>query len=323
MIRRLTLCLAASMLLADAHAATLKIDGEVYAQRTAGIVPPMIERQWNFNITQLAPDGSPVKKDQVVVAFDSSEVMKKFAEKQSLLKEKQSQLGKLQLELAERERNEGLATAEARANRDKAQRKTEQPAELVAGVQYRKLLVTRQQSDRKMLLAQRRERLAAAQRVQERRLLVSEVTQLQGEVARLQEAIAALEVKAPRAGLMMHKSNWQGEKYDVGSQVWRGQTIAEIPDTATLAVRAQLPERDLQRVVVGAPARIVIEGGAGSALRGTVVSIGRAVRSKSQVQPIPVLDVQIRLDDPSAKLKPGQAVRVELTVPEAKAKVQA
>jgi len=79
-------------------------------------------------------------------------------------------------------------------------------------------------------------------------------------------------------------------------------------------VRAQLPERDLQRVAVGALARIVIEGGAGSAMTGKVASIGRAVRSKSQVQPIPVLDVEIRLDDAGARLKPGQAVRVELTV---------
>ena len=56
---------------------------------------------------------------------------------------------------------------------------------------------------------------------------------------------------------------------------------------------------------------------AGADLRGKVVSIGRAVRSKSQVQPIPVLDVEIRLDDPKAKLRPGQAVRVELNLSQA------
>lgn len=302
-----------------AVAGTLEIDGEVYARRTAALTPPVVDRQWSFNITQLAPDGTPVEKGQVVVAFDSSEVLKQLTEKQSLLKEKQSQLDKLLLELAERGRNERLATAEARAGREKARRKTEQPAELIAGVQYQRLLVERARDERKAELATRRERMAAAQRVQEERLLRSELAQLQGDVARLQAAMAALEVKAPRAGLMMHRSNWQGEKYDVGSQVWRGQTIAEIPDVATLAVRAQLPERDLQRVAAGAPARIVIEGAAGSAMTGKVASIGRAVRSKSQVQPIPVLDVEIRLDDASARLKPGQAVRVELTVPDARA----
>ena len=153
--------------------------------------------------------------------------------------------------------------------------------------------------------------------MQEKRLLGSEVAQLQREVQELQSSLGAMNVPAPRAGLMMHKSNWQGEKFDVGSQVWKGMSVAEIPDTATLAVRAQLPERELTRVRVGAPARIVIEGGAGSALRGRVASIGRTVRSKSRVQPIPVIDIEIKLDDPRAKLKPGQPVRVEVTVADA------
>ena len=315
----LALLCAAVLVPAVAAAASLKVDGEVYARRTAALMPPPVEGQWNFNVTQLAPDGAPVEKDQVVVAFDSSQTMKDLAEKQSLLKEKQSQLDKLQLELAARERDERLATAEAIANRDKARRKTEQPAELIAGVQYRKLLVARGQAERKAVLAQQRERLATAQRLEEKRLLLSELGQLQGDVTRLQAAMTQLQVKAPRAGLMMHKSNWQGEKFDVGSQVWRGQTVAEIPDTATLAVRAELPERDLERVAIGTPARIVIEGAAGSAMSGKVTAIGGAVRSKSQVQPVPVLDLEIGLDDAGARLKPGQAVRVELTVPDASA----
>ena len=150
------------------------------------------------------------------------------------------------------------------------------------------------------------------QRQQERRLTASELTQLEADVTRLQASLAALNLPAPRSGVMMHRSSWSGEKFDVGSQVWLGQTVAEIPDTTSLAVRAELPERDLLRVAVGAPARIVVEGGGGSVHRGTVAAIGRAVRSKSQVQPIPVLDLEIDLDDPGARLRPGQSVRVEL-----------
>ena len=295
-------------------AGTLKIDGEVYAQRTASLMPPAVDDLWQFNITQLAADGSQVKQGEVVLAFDGSELMKRMIEKQSLLKEKQSQLDKLLLELAERQRNETLSTAEAVSNREKAQRKTSQPEEIIGGIAYRKLVVARQQAERRAALVVQRERLAAEQRAQEKRLLTSEVAQLQREVQELQSSLAAMNVAAPRAGLMMHKSNWQGEKFDVGSQVWKGMSVAEIPDTATLAVRAQLPERELTRVRVGAPARIVIEGGAGSALRGRVAAIGRTVRSKSRVQPIPVIDVEIKLDDPQAKLKPGQPVRVEVTV---------
>ncbi len=315
-LRGAALALALALAAAGAHAATLRVDGEVYARRSVQLVPPPVNRMWQFNITRLAPDGSTVKQGETVLAFDTSELVRQLAEKQSLLQEKKRELENLTLDVAERERSQRLATAEAEAQRDKARRKTEQPRELIAALEYDKLVEERRRTERRAALAQVGERAAAEQRRQELRLVQSELRQAQDDVDRLQDSIAALELPAPRDGVFMHKSNWSGEKFDVGTQVWRGQTVAEIPDPDTLAVRAQLPERDLQRVQVGAPARIVIEGGGGNVHHGKVASIGRAVRSKSQVQPVPVLDLEIRLDDAKAKLRPGQAVRVELTVPE-------
>lgn len=302
-----------------AVAEVLRIDGEVYAQRTSALMPPSVDRMWQFNITQLAPDGSPVKKGDIVVAFDSNDLARQLADAQSQLQEKQRELEKLDLDLAERQRTAALDTAEAQSQMQKAQRKTEQPRELVAALEYDKLMDDRRRTEKRAALSATREKLAAEQRRQERRFTLSEVAKLQADVTRLQNSLAALVLLAPRSGIMMHKSSWNGEKFDVGSQIFRGQTLAEIPDDTTLAVRAELPERDLRRVAVGARARIVVEGGGGGAHLGRVVSIGRAVRSKSQVQPIPVLDVEIRLDDPKARLRPGQAVRVELTVPGPKA----
>lgn len=301
--------------MASVSAATLRIDGEVFARRTAALMPPSVDQVWMFNIAQLAPDGSTVKQGEVVLSFDASEVMRQLQTKQGTLKEKQSELDKLVLDLGERERNERVATAQARADQAKAQTKTSQPAELIGGIAYRKLMVERQRYERRMALAAERERLAAQQRVQERRLLASEVAQLQADIQKLQASIAAMNVTAPRTGVMMHKSSWNSQKFDVGSQVWRGQAVAEIPDASSLAVRAQLPERDLTQVHPGTQARVVIEGGAGGALRGKVVTVGRTVRSKSRLQPVPILDVEIELADRDVKLRPGQTVRVELTVP--------
>src|SRR5690606_23882776 len=187
-------------------------------------------------------------------------------------------------------------------------------------IEYRKLVVARTQAERKLALAEALERANAEQRTQELRLVRSEIAQLGTDVARLGKAQADLSIPAPRDGIFMHRSSWSGDKFDVGSQVWRGQTIAEIPDSATLAVRAELPERDYLRVRAGMPARVRVEGG-GGVFPGKVASIGRTVRSKSQAQPVPVLDVEIRLDDPEARLKPGQAVRVELVVPDRTAAV--
>lgn len=313
-MKPLLACLLLALAL-PAGAETLRIDGEVYARSSAQIMPPMVEGMWQFNITQLAPDGTPLEEGAVAVAFDASTVLKSLAEKNSKLQEKQRELDRLQLELAERERSSHLETEKARAELEKAARKTEQPQELIAGIEYRKLIVAREQAERKLELARELEAANAEQRRQELRLVRSEIAQLTADVARLGKAQADLTIAAPRSGILMHRSSWNGEKFDVGSQVWRGQTIAEIPDPGTLAVRAELPERDYRRVRAGMPARVRVDG-AGGVFPGKVASIGRTVRSKSQVQPIPVMDVEVRLDDPEARLKPGQAVRVELTVPD-------
>jgi multidrug resistance efflux pump len=225
--------------------------------------------------------------------------------------DKQAHHQRLAMDLAERERNERLATAQQRAAVGKARRKATQPADLLRRVDYQKLVIEREQAEAQMALAERREVLAAEQRRQEERLLESEMSQLQDDVRQLVEALGQLNVQAPRDGVMLHKSNWQGEKFDVGSQVWRGVAVAEIPDLATLAVRAQLPERSLTRVRVGAKARVAVEGGAGRALSATVQEIAPAVRSKSRVQPVQVVDVMLALEGDTRGLKPGQPVRVE------------
>ena len=118
---------------AGAGAATLRIDGEVYARRTSALMPPAVDTLWQFNITQLAPDGSPVEQGQVVLAFEGNQLTQQLLAKNSQLAEKQRELERMVLDLAERERTERLATAEAEANLDKAERKTSQPREAVAG----------------------------------------------------------------------------------------------------------------------------------------------------------------------------------------------
>lgn len=308
-----SLAVALTLLFAATTAAQdtpLRMDGEVFARRSAQIAPPAIDNLWQLNITQLANDGTPVKAGDMVVTFDGGETQQRLVEKQSALAEKRSEREKLLLELAERERTERLATAEQLSKRDKAQRKASQPESAIARVDYQKLVIERRENETLADLATQREALAAEQRVQELRLVDAQLQQIQAEVDTLMAAIASLVVTAPRDGVMMHRSGWNGDKFAVGSQVFRGQSVAEIPDLATLAVRATLPERDLRRLALGDAVRVSAEGGAGAALDGRVAEIGQVVRSRSRVQPVPVVDVTIELDGSTSRLKPGQSVRV-------------
>lgn len=296
------------------QAAPRRMDGEIVALEFSAVSPPAIDDQWMLTLTQLVPDGTQVKAGQVVAAFDGNEVGRKLSEKSSSLNEKRTQLERLQLELGERERAERIATEEQRAKLTKAERKASQPESLIAANEYRKLVADKLLAEREMDILTRREELAARQRRAEREQIEAEVAMLEAQVAQFQKGMGALNVQAQRAGVMLHLSNFQGEKFDVGSQVFRGQSVAQIPDLSKLAVRMQVPERDINAVRLGQRARIDVEGGAVPTMTGTVTEIGRVVRSRSRVKPVPVVDVNIQLEalPEGAKLKPGQPVRVEL-----------
>ncbi|OOG65515.1 hemolysin D [Rhodanobacter sp. B04] len=298
------------------HDEPLHIDGEIYAQQSLAISPPAVDGLWQMTVTQMAGDGEVVKKGDMLVVFDGGEVVKNLTAKQGQLDEKRRTQEQLRLDLADRAREAELATAQAKADMEKAQRKANQPKEYIARVDYQKLVIARTKAERRMALTTQRERVAADERAAEQRMADADAGQLDEEVKKLKESLASLNVTAPRGGIVLHQNSWSGGKVDVGSQIWRGQSVAQMPDLSTLAVRAMLPERELTRVSPGQRVRVVVAGGGDRSMSGRIVELGGTVHSKSRVEAVPVVDLVVRLDqDPGRlKLKPGQAVQVEIPV---------
>ena len=291
--------------------------GEVYARTTAAISPPQIQDLWQLTVTQMADDGKTVKKGDPLVSFDGGEIMKQLTAKRSELEEKKRTQEKLRLELTEKARTETLTVAQARADAIKAQRKASAPEAYLPGVEYKKLVIARRKAEQREATSIEREKIASDERGAEQRAADADVRRLSADVERLQSALGALNLTAPRDGTFLHAVQpWNGEKIEVGKQVWRGVSVGEIPDIATLAVRATLPERDLERVKPGDRVRITLEGGGGQTLPGHIEDIGISVHSKSRVEPVPVVDLHIAVDGAGAGLKPGQPVQVDI-VPDA------
>lgn len=293
-------------------AGVLRADGEIFARQSKAISPPEVEGLWQMNITQMASDGAAVKKGDMLVVFDGGDLAQKLPATQAQLAEKRRTQEQQRLELADRARTTSLGTAQARADAEKAQRKATQPADYIPSVEYKKLVIDRKRTEQRLEVTLEREQVDARARAATQKLTDLQAEQLQHQVEQMQAALATLTVTAPAAGIFVHRNEWNGDKIDIGSQVWRGMSVGEIPDMTTLAVRATLPERDLQRVHDGAAVRIVLSGGAGS-LGGRIEEIGRSVHSKSRIEPVPVVDLRIAIDASKLVLKPGQPVQIELS----------
>ncbi len=294
-------------------AKVLKASGEIYARDTVALMPPQIQGLWQLNITRMAGDGEKVKKGEPVVVFAGGNVAQELPSSQAKLKEKQRALEKLKLDLADAARDVKLAVAKARADADKATRKAEQPQAYVPGIEYKKLVIDRKRAEQVLKLTEQRAQVAARDRTAQLQQAQTEVSLLQHEVTRLMQSMAKLTLNAPRGGILLHRSEWNGDKIDTGSQVWRGMAVGDIPDMNTLAVHASLPEHDFTRVRAGQKVTVMLSGGIGRQIEGTIHAIGHSVHSKSRAEPVPVIDLDISLDKAElGGLKPGQPVQVTI-----------
>lgn len=300
---------------AAAKAATaLTVEGEIASRREMPVAPPAIPYVWQFKLAQLAPEGMMVAAGQPIAVFESSEVANQLVSQQGTLNERQRALEKLQLEQAEADRAGTLALAEARSNADKAERKASLPKDLIRRVDYDKLVIERAEKAELARLAHLQFDAQQRARVAERAGLQSEVAQLQTQIATLKKGQAALTVAAPRRGLVLYRTSFNGEKFSPGTQVWMGISVATLADPDQLCVNAKVPEAQAASVTVGQAARVTVSG-ARQALPARVSTLGRAFHSKSGAQSTVVRDLELLFDTPPKDIKPGAAVQVELLPP--------
>lgn len=296
-------------------ATTLRMSGEIVAQKTWPLAPPRIPGLWQMRIAQMAPGGAVVKQGQPLVTFAATTLTQKLPATLSQLTEAKRALQQLRMQLADDAKTMQVTLAKAQGDATKAARKAHQPKQYIPGVQYKKLLIDRTRTQHALALTRDEVAVADASRAAQLAEAEAKVAQYAQQAARERHSMSLLTIKAPRKGLFLHKVESDGTQIDTGQQVFFGQIIGSMPDMDTLAVRASLPERDLQRVHAGQQASVVLAGGSGQTWTGHVSAVGRNVHSRSGAKPVPVVSLVVKLDGRPKGLKPGSPVSVAIAVP--------
>ena len=151
----------------------------------------------------------------------------------------------------------------------------------------------------------------------EKRVLVIERTRAEREVDRAEKGLDALEVRAPHAGILTIKRNWQGEPMRVGTELWRGQDIAEIPRLDEMEAEVWVLEADAGGLEPGLEAEVIVEAHPGRVHRATIERMDALAKPKRRGSPVQYFGVTLVFDatDPEV-MKPGQRVRATLRLAE-------
>jgi HlyD family secretion protein len=276
---------------------------------------PSVEQMWRYTISFMAPEGKTVNVGDPILAFDSREVGQRLQLKQSELDTEMKELARMRLQEEQTREDFILQREEAKVNAQKARQKADVPENFMAENEFKKLKMDYE-------LAELQERLAVS-RVENQNsgmktrihVQASKVATLQAEVDRLNRDIQKMNCTAPEPGIVVYTPDWNNKKKAVGDTCWMGENILELPDLSRMQMKAVILESQAGRVKAGQKADVRLDANPDRVFRGTVVSLGRIFRVKSDSQPAIVFDAVIDLSESDPQLmRPGMAAGVDITI---------
>ena len=143
------------------------------------------------------------------------------------------------------------------------------------------------------------------------------------DLERAQSGLAALQIKAPTAGVVSIMPNYRtggmfgGEvEFHEGDRAWPGANIVELPDLSSIHLEARLDESDRGRLKVGQLATVKIEAVPGKDFAASVdlISVLAKVDFSSGWPPQKNFDLGLVLKEPDKRIRPGMTATARIAI---------
>jgi len=275
--------------------------------------PPEFGDYWQFQIVSLAPEGKSVKAGDQLIGFDAQKIRDDLQKFQNELDQAGKELDKtrVQIDLEAQELLAKLAAAENNYEKLKLKQSGDPKFDVPNEVERDRLAFEQAKSEVDAL----KDRVAWHKKSSEAtyQIINTKKARAQNRVNNIKRGMENFAAKADRDGVVIYKNKWNGERFQVGENVWSGQSILEIPDLNTIIAECFVPEVDIGKIKIGQRAEITIDAFPGKSYTGAVKSMGTLVRPKSWDIPNKILEARIALDNlDTAIMRPGMSVKARI-----------
>ena len=288
---------------------TLEADGEIKAAANTPLTVP--GSGWSSRVlVDMVPDGSSVRKGQVVARFDAPEARMELSQADAeLLRKTLAEEGSRQSADADRRVLEGdRAKVEDDLNLSQRYAKVDLSIfarntilDALADVGF--LTQKRGYLDWKGGQSQARSSAQDA-------VLHSQRDSVEQAARQRRDSLAALELVAPHDGVFLQAAKWDGSKPQVGANQMAGEEFGALPDLDQLVANFSVAEGQAYGLKPGLPVRVRLAG-TGTELELVVTRVGSSASATSSESPVKYSDFEaaIKLEDAHRLgLKPGQAL---------------
>jgi len=288
------------------------LTGELAAVRAIELaVPRLPGMDGGMQVKWIAQDGAEVAKDDVVVELDNGRVSGTLEERRT--RAAQGAIALEQREAAtDAERSvkafEVEKTAVALA---KAKVEADVPVELRARKEWHEkqqaMVKAEAALDKARVTLEAHDRTTAA----DLKVLRIALDKARREVAQSEESLRGLQLRAPRAGVvLLGRSPQEDRPVQLGDNLWPGLRAASLPDLSELEVAAYLPEVDDGRVLPGQAARVILDSALDRIHEGRVEVVAAVAQDARYAGGFKVRVSLAKTD--SASMRPGLSARVEV-----------
>lgn len=287
--------------------------GELEARSSENIMGPNTmalrdARIWQLVIEDIVPDGTVVDSGDWVATLDRSELENKIKDQELEVEKLQTQYVKTQLDTSMTLRtardeliNLKYGVEEAKITVD--QSIYEPPAtQRQVQMDYDKAKRTLDQSIENYDIKDQKAQADMKE-------VSANLTKAQRKLDEFKELMKSFTIKAPKAGMVNYKKNWEGKKQGVGAQfsAWEN-VVATLPNLSAMNSKTYVNEIDISKVKVGQKAEVEVDAFPGKEFTGKVVevaNIGEQLKNSNAK----VFEVIIQIDGRDSILRPSMTTK--------------
>jgi len=290
--------------------------GELVSDRSVQLVAPY--NVPGLQIVWQAAANSEVKKDDVVVRFDSSLAREQLEEKKAALQQAQATLDQAVAQARMTGEQDRVDLTSARVEVEK-QKLEVSKQEVVSKLQGESSRVDLGLAEEKLKVAEASADLHKKSDESKMASLTRQRDKAQQDIDVTNRRLSQMELHAPLGGVIVYFPNqsqgWVNAKpFKVGDQVWPGSVIAEIPELSSLEIKGKVEEIDRGRIAVGQEVRIQVDPFPEKPFMGKLHSISPLVEQTFEWPPVRNFRANASFKEVDSRLRPGMNGRLDIIV---------
>ena len=293
---------------------SVQAGGELKSSKATPLMVP--GQNWSSRrLTWMVPEGSLVKKGELIARFSAEEGAQQLAQAMIDLQRnalarsaKEGELdagrGRVDVDLAKVGTDLGIARRYADADLSTMARN-----DVLDAVQDSRFLGTKQDT-----LQWKRGQFGVRGGAELAVLDAQRATYSINAKTR-QDDLDALELRAPNDGVLMLSANWTGEKPSVGSNLYAGTDFGSLPDPGAMEVELTLPQIEAQGLRAGMAVELHPVGQPAQKIASTLSWVASAAKPRSRNNPVKVLSMKAPIPADAIRkygLVPGQSMQATI-----------